>query len=1355
MKKTDISTRKSRNSSCLKILTTFFYLVCISITPDISQAAEMKPYATSRQNLPEKNLSPQPDKKQDKNEPRVSLETIRQINSNLSSSLYEVSLSLQGEQINCSRGDNLRTEAFSENFHNTQIPPAGWTLYNNGQTTWTSSTDSYSGSHAAYHNFNFNWSQTPAVSWLVSPAINLTNENAEYVLSFHEKNQYMSHYGYSGVRISSGSGNPNHHEYVELYESGTAASNYTQTAIDISSYAGETIYIAFVYSGFYAHRWWVDDIRIQSSDINPVADFPWLECFEESSATKDKWFAFNQNGDTFNWTHIDNASRAHGGSGFMSSASFINNLGPLTPENWMVSPLLDLSQAQGDKTLILQWYASAMDQHFPNDQYSVYLSTGGRNPEDFTELLFSEAVQAQGGENNNYWHRSVDITAFENEQQAYIAFRHHDCTDFYMVNIDDVSVYRGVMHPRNFSAQTYSYARIDLSWQKNANQNHVLIAYSTDRNIGEPIAGISYNTGDQIDNGTVIYQGPAEAFSLTGLAPLQQYHFKIWSVDHELDYSGGTWAKAHTHAALPFTENFDINSESRPFWTQSLTHNIAYWFYESGASTGNVSSAYSGELNAAFTLTEPRGNPTAANPNSTMLISPVIYLADYDQAVLTFYHAQQRHNSTRDNNRLKVLYRTHPGEDWIELEHYQAHVNNWRKREIILPNLSATYQIAFEAIETHINNHNVVLDEIRIAAPGLWIGTIDNNWHNPRNWDINEVPDQQKDYVVVIPPEAPQQPQISQQDAFVAKMVIQDGASLTLTNNAILHIHDGFMVHGQLNAGNNDERIIFSEHSEIGVFSENASFNHLEMNGEYVKLLTDIVIRKDFTLQAGIWDTNNKDMYVGRNWNIMNGTFEAYRGHVIFNGEADHVIGGAQPAVFNHIRIDSGNLLSGSAGFSVKGNWINNGGNFTFTQGTVSIESESQVEIKAGSNSFFHNLELNSGWVTLGAPLVVRNNLILNTNIHTLEHYVRIGREDHPGHITHQSGRIIGEIHYWIDSKITSDHLISLPLGTETHNRWVEMNYTETPAPGYLQARFTEEIPFGENYYANLPVNCGDQQINNLSQEGVWMIRPLDNTLTGGTYNIRFNTHGLQGIMFAEGLRMVKRSEGSDHWTIPGIHAGVETIDESQSAYWVKRNNISTFSYYALGGDLMQNPMPVDLLSFQAKVNDTEIALSWSTASEINNDYFIIEKASTPGLWETIAMINGQGTTSQTHHYQVTDPQPHQGISYYRLVQYDFDGTKTAYDPVAVQFATAHGQLTLHNVSFSGNQLWISYSSPCPHISYEVINMEGKPIFSSSWAVHDQHHNVSESLPLSSGLYILRLSNSHQVVSEKFMAIGR
>jgi hypothetical protein len=97
-------------------------------------------------------------------------------------------------------------------------------------------------------------------------------------------------------------------------------------------------------------------------------------------------------------------------------------------------------------------------------------------------------------------------------------------------------------------------------------------------------------------------------------------------------------------------------------------------------------------------------------------------------------------------------------------------------------------------------------------------------------------------------------------------------------------------------------------------------------------------------------------------------------------------------------------------------------------------------------------------------------------------------------------------------------------------------------------------------------------------------------------------------------------------------------------------------------------PLPVELLSFEAEIAGDEVHLFWSTASEINNDHFKVQRSDNGKDFTTIMKTQGAGNSTSIIDYMEVDQEPLSGVSYYRLVQVDYDGTETISDVSVVNF---------------------------------------------------------------------------------------
>ncbi|MBL4862537.1 MAG: T9SS type A sorting domain-containing protein [Crocinitomicaceae bacterium] len=128
---------------------------------------------------------------------------------------------------------------------------------------------------------------------------------------------------------------------------------------------------------------------------------------------------------------------------------------------------------------------------------------------------------------------------------------------------------------------------------------------------------------------------------------------------------------------------------------------------------------------------------------------------------------------------------------------------------------------------------------------------------------------------------------------------------------------------------------------------------------------------------------------------------------------------------------------------------------------------------------------------------------------------------------------------------------------------------------------------------------------------------------------------------------------------------------------WSITANFTDDYYFSFG--INATPLPIELVTFTAHRTEDKVKLEWATASELNNNYFSIERSVDGVLWEEILRQDGAGNSNDLLFYSDLDNAPFSGLSYYRLKQTDFDGK------------TSHSQV--ESVNFDATQLSI-YPNP-------------------------------------------------------------
>jgi hypothetical protein len=176
-------------------------------------------------------------------------------------------------------------------------------------------------------------------------------------------------------------------------------------------------------------------------------------------------------------------------------------------------------------------------------------------------------------------------------------------------------------------------------------------------------------------------------------------------------------------------------------------------------------------------------------------------------------------------------------------------------------------------------------------------------------------------------------------------------------------------------------------------------------------------------------------------------------------------------------------------------------------------------------------------------------------------------------------------------------------------------------------------------------------------------------------------------------------------------------------------------------------PLPIELLSFEAECENQNITLEWSTASEINNDFFTIERSIDGINWQIVSTVTGAGNSSNIMHYSFIDISNSFENSYYRLKQTDFDGDFKYFKIIAVKNCEQDfTELSLYP-NPANEFLNISITLPEERvISISIYNLIGKLIYYSE--TYQSKIVFEDKLD---GIYILQLQLDTKVVTEKFV----
>jgi len=179
--------------------------------------------------------------------------------------------------------------------------------------------------------------------------------------------------------------------------------------------------------------------------------------------------------------------------------------------------------------------------------------------------------------------------------------------------------------------------------------------------------------------------------------------------------------------------------------------------------------------------------------------------------------------------------------------------------------------------------------------------------------------------------------------------------------------------------------------------------------------------------------------------------------------------------------------------------------------------------------------------------------------------------------------------------------------------------------------------------------------------------------------------------------------------------------------------------------------LPIELLRFSATAKDTRVQLDWVTTSEINNDYFNVERSADGIHFNSILEMNGAGNSTKTLSYSIVDNTPLEGWSYYRLKQTDYDGKTSYSETVAEEFNTRNDfKLEIYPNPFSEETVFHA-TKDLKDITIVVSNSHGRIV--------KEIKNISgrtctlncENLP--SGIYFVNLVENGIIVANDKLLI--
>ncbi len=533
----------------------------------------------------------------------------------------------------------------------------------------------------------------------------------------------------------------------------------------------------------------------------------------------------------------------------------------------------------------------------------------------------------------------------------------------------------------------------------------------------------------------------------------------------------------------------------------------------------------------------------------------------------------------------------------------------------------------------------------------------------------------------------------------------------------------------------------------------------------------------NFTLSGGTFNATSSIWNIDGAWtHTAGGTFNHNNGTIIFDGSADRTWNFANYESFYNLTINSTadaydliisasdtiktngiiNFINGTytlsassfvkiiGGIKMESTWdgslpdlsYTGTGNQTldFTGAEAKLTSNLTINKSSGSVQLLSNIQMGTAkTLTLTAGVLDLNSKkLIITNSATNA----IARTN--GYIKSESTDMSGKV-LWFINTTTGAHVI--PFG--------DPNGVYIPFTLNMTAGDCDTMKVATYYTANCATKPPTVSYlhTNAAADVAYRFWQIDKTGATGTFDMTFSYADQDIPTDGESNLQAQRWNGTS-WA--AAIAG-QTLTTGSNTVLVP--GVTSFSPWALARST--NPLPVELISFSAEYSNKQVNIKWETASEINNDYFVVEK-SINGIdyveVDKYDIAENDANSNVPKSYMVIDANPYTGISYYRLKQVDLNGVYEIFAPVVVS-CDVSTSFDINSVVSDANAKSIKIVYGCDtieNVRMLVYNQSGQAVFEKQFK-STQGSNMAEfrysNLP--NGIYFINLINSKQSVNTK------
>ncbi|MBI3500814.1 MAG: T9SS type A sorting domain-containing protein [Bacteroidetes bacterium] len=449
---------------------------------------------------------------------------------------------------------------------------------------------------------------------------------------------------------------------------------------------------------------------------------------------------------------------------------------------------------------------------------------------------------------------------------------------------------------------------------------------------------------------------------------------------------------------------------------------------------------------------------------------------------------------------------------------------------------------------------------------------------------------------------------------------------------------------------------------------------------------------------------------------------------------------------------------------SLYGNWTatsTNANPFVERSGTVSLLGSAQQTVStvlAGGETFYNLITNNSTpaqAIQLSSPVTVSKNLNLtdghilttSTNLLTMD----AGSTVTLGSTPQDSSFVKGPMAYTVNSSIGTTK--TFPVGKNNDYRPIQVfiDQSNNNVTTYTAEMFNSSArTFGYTLPGTLTW-VSDVRYHTVTQSPATALDP--NQQVRMYYQCTQNTDFVQD---PPNLR-IAQWDGATAWIDragvvggpPGLCNGTDYAGDILSGTFNTYNGNKFTLANATGGT---NPLPIELLSFDAKPNGNVVDVTWKTSSETNSDYFMVQRSKDGNAFEDVEKIKAAGNSTTTRNYSSTDYDPYSGVSYYRLKQVDKDGKYKYSIMIAVNFSASNGIAVYPNPSSGPFNVSVRANAG-DEILIVVRDVLGKEFYSKVVILSNDKEVVAidPDGKLASGVYIVVASSNDTIYEKKIV----